>query len=287
MDESGRLGHKARMNLKPGWLAAQSIVLALSVVLGGPAIADDVPLPRPRPHTPADFEPHSYGEAAAGLTLPAEVTSEPSPCGLRLKTIAVAESLPRLIGPLECGGADMVRLKAALLRDGRSLAIVPAPELRCEMAEAVASWLRDDIVAEFSESPLVEVANYDSYECRGRNRVMGAKLSEHGKGNALDIRGFKLADGKFIQPTDVNVARDLRERLRVAACARFTTVLGPGSDGYHESHIHLDLAERRGGYRMCQWAVRDPPKVVSQIPLPVPRPHFPPENSDVPDKRKL
>jgi hypothetical protein len=49
------------------------------------------------------------------------------------------------------------------------------------------------------------------------------------------------------------------------------TVLGPGSDGYHEHHIHVDLAERRGNYRMCQWDVREPPVLV-QVPLPVPRP---------------
>jgi hypothetical protein len=34
-------------------------------------------------------------------------------------------------------------------------------------------------------------------------------------------------------------------------------VLGPGSDGYHEDHIHLDLMERRGNYRICQWDVWD------------------------------
>jgi hypothetical protein len=36
-------------------------------------------------------------------------------------------------------------------------------------------------------------------------------------------------------------------------------VLGPGSDGYHEEHIHLDLAERRNGYKLCQWELREPP----------------------------
>jgi len=44
------------------------------------------------------------------------------------------------------------------------------------------------------------------------------------------------------------------------------TVLGPGSDGYHEEHIHLDLAERHNGYRICQWDVNLP------VPLPRPRP---------------
>ena len=59
---------------------------------------------------------------------------------------------------------------------------------------------------------------------------------------------------------------------------RFSTVLGPGSDGYHENHIHVDLAERRGGYRMCQWDVREPDEELgaAAVPLPKPRPDFDP-----------
>jgi hypothetical protein len=53
-------------------------------------------------------------------------------------------------------------------------------------------------------------------------------------------------------------------------------VLGPGSDGYHEAHVHVDLAERRSGHRMCQWDVREPePEVTASavnVPLPRPRP---------------
>ena len=83
-------------------------------------------------------------------------------------------------------------------------------------------------------------------------------LSEHGYANALDIRGVRLADGRFVQLTDRHVRQGFPRGLRKDACARFTTVLGPGSDGHHEEHIHVDLAERRGGYRLCQWDVLDP-----------------------------
>jgi hypothetical protein len=65
------------------------------------------------------------------------------------------------------------------------------------------------------------------------------------------------------------VSKDARERLKASACARFSTVLGPASDGYHENHVHVDLAERRSGYRICQWAVRDAAEL---IPLPRERP---------------
>jgi hypothetical protein len=262
--------------------------MAAVVLLGGAVAAENIPLPRPRP--PADIEPHSYAEAAAGLALPADLTSDPSACRLRITAIAVVEAVPRLIGPGECGGADMVRLKAVVLRNSKQVTIAPAPELRCEMAEAIVTWLRDDVVPEFSGPALTEVVNFDSYECRGRNRVFGGKLSEHGKGNALDVRAFKLADGKIIDPTDVHVSHELRDRLRERACVRFSTVLGPGSDGYHESHIHLDLAERQGRRSMCQWAVRDPPpKDIARvdIPLPQPRPFIPAETTPGNDKRKL
>ncbi|MGN6573832.1 MAG: extensin family protein, partial [Pseudolabrys sp.] len=121
-----------------------------------------------------------------------------------------------------------------------------------------------------------------------RNRVAGAKVSEHGKGNAIDVRGFILADKRKIVLTDVAEPKDLREGLRDSACRRFTTVLGPGSDAYHEQHIHLDVLERRAGYRICQWAVREPappPAIVAsgepgRVPLPPPRP-------PVPETRKL
>jgi len=57
----------------------------------------------------------------------------------------------------------------------------------------------------------------------------------------------------------------------LSVCTRFSTVLGPGSDGYHEDHIHLDLAERRGNYKICQWNVWDPLPAIAPL-LPEPRP---------------
>jgi len=55
-------------------------------------------------------------------------------------------------------------------------------------------------------------------------------------------------------------------------------VLGPGSDGYHEDHIHLDLMERRNDYRICQWNVWDPLPAVAPM-LPAPRPEEAPSRA--------
>ena len=72
--------------------------------------------------------------------------------------------------------------------------------------------------------------------------------------------------------TDLQVSRDFRDRMRKSACARFSTVLGPGSDGYHENHVHVDLAQRSHGHRMCQWDIRQPAAVATSVPLPPVRP---------------
>jgi hypothetical protein len=165
----------------------------------------------------------------------------------------------------------MVQISAVVVAGQANVEIKPAPMLRCAMAEQLALWIRDDAAPLLSKlgTKLVAIENYDAYECRGRNRVFGAMISEHGKGNAIDVRSFTLADKRVIGPTDMTAPKDVREALRTSACARFTTVLGPGSDGYHEAHIHLDLAERHNGYRICHWAVREPP--------PPPPPPKPPE----------
>jgi hypothetical protein len=183
--------------------------------------------------------------------------------------MAMLAVMPRLMGPGICGGDDMVELEAVRLDRGRHIEIKPAPLLRCEMAEQFALWLRDDVATRVAKSgmTLARVETYDDYSCRGRNRVKGAKVSEHGKGNAVDVRGLVFADKKTAMLTDKTFAKDIRADLHDSACARFTTVLGPGSDGYHEEHIHVDLAARHNGYRICQWNVLEPPP-----PPPPPKP---------------
>jgi hypothetical protein len=248
--------------------------LVLAATLCDPAGA--VPLPRPRPdRAPAALQPQ---------VSEAEEPAPPSACRLRLTAeLAVAPSLPALSGPGECGVDDAVRLEAVVLRDKTRVTVTPPAVLRCTFAEAIVNWVRDDVAPSVRPlgAPLRSIDNFAAYDCRGRNRVIGAKLSEHGKGNALDVRSFKLANGTVVELTDPQVSKDYRLGLRKTTCARFTTVLGPGSDGYHENHVHMDLAERTGGHRMCQWDVRDPDEEAAAhaVPLPTPRPRDPDEEA--------
>src|ERR1700736_6300617 len=169
-----------------------TIVLAMTAATVD--AARDVPLPRPRPATLAPV---------AAPTVP----PEPSPCQLRLATTdrAVFSALPPLTCPGECGSPDVVRLEAVVMPARTRVALVPPPTLRCGMAAAIADWVRDEVGPAAAElgAPLRSIENYDSYDCRGQNRVVGARLSEHGRANALDIRSVKLADGKVVRLTDI------------------------------------------------------------------------------------
>jgi hypothetical protein len=265
--------------------------------LGGPAgstrgrslAASSMPLPKPRPSEapPKAAEPATRpgstdqeGEKPADQAAP---PAAPSACRIALTDeIAIAPSIPDIHGPGACGGEDLVRLEAVVLPDKRRVALKPAAILRCTMASAVADWIRTDMTGLASSlgTVLSDLDNFDSFECRGRNRVAGAQLSEHARANALDVRSLKFANGQSITLTDRTVARELRETVLHTVCARFSTVLGPGSDWYHEDHIHLDLMARRNNYKICQWDVWDPlPRIAPLMPAARPE-EAPPRETD-------
>jgi hypothetical protein len=241
------------------------------------ALSASVPLPKPRPPDAAASEsekPAPAQQAPAEAAKPDEQAAPalppPSACRLALsEQIAIAPSIPDIHGTGGCGGEDLVRLEAVVLPDQHHVALRPAAILRCAMASAIADWIRTDMapLAASLGSVISDLDNFDSFECRGRNRVVGARLSEHGRANALDVRGVKLANGQSISLTDRTVSRELRERVLHSVCARFSTVLGPGSDWYHEDHTHLDLMERHNNYKICQWNVWDPlPRIAPLLP---------------------
>jgi hypothetical protein len=252
------------------WSVKFWATLIIPIVLGGPAAAGNVPMPRPRP---AEATMPQSPQATAPNN--EETASE---CQKRLRAIAAFTALPPVTGPGECAAEDVVQLDTILLPGKAQVAVTPPAMLRCNLAEAIAKWVREEVAPRVRvlKGSLRSLDNYASYDCRGRNNVPGAILSEHGKANALDIRSLVLTNGTVVKLTDPDVSKELRDGLRKSACARFATVLGPGSDGYHEDHIHVDLAERSNGQHLCRWDVREPEQEntsrENHVPLPRPRP---------------
>ncbi|TNJ48451.1 extensin family protein [Phaeobacter sp. B1627] len=149
-----------------------------------------------------------------------------------------------------CGARNAVRVRSVA---GVQLS-TPAL-MTCDTAKALHKWVKSDVEKAFGRSNRVtrlRVAAH--YSCRTRNNRPGARISEHGRGRAIDISGFGLEDGTMVSVLkgwrDKPTRRPLR-RLWKAACGPFRTVLGPEADIYHRDHFHLDVARHRSG-RYCR-----------------------------------
>lgn len=153
-------------------------------------------------------------------------------------------------GPSVCGAARPFEMSAA---DQGRVALRPPALLRCPMIPQVEHWVAHVVkpMAQYYFGvPVVEMKVAASYGCRPRNNQSGGRLSEHGYANALDISAFTLADGRVVTVKGGWWGGE-RERLFLravhdGACGTFTTVLGPGSDSFHQDHFHVDLARHRG-----------------------------------------
>ena len=131
--------------------------------------------------------------------------------------------------------------------------------MNCGMADPLRGWLEDQVQPAaqrtFGES-VVSVDVAASYACRPRNNEWGAKMSEHGFGNAIDISAFTLESGRKVSVLEGWRAGGGDGRFLHAvhdeACGAFSTVLGPDSGSDHRDHLHLDLQARRSGGVYCR-----------------------------------
>lgn len=121
--------------------------------------------------------------------------------------------------------------------------------LSCPMTARLHRWIHAGLQSAARErfgSEVATIESYGTYACRPRNNMAGAPPSEHGWANAIDIAGFRLADGRRISVLrdwsggDKATRKFLRD-LRKAGCATFNLVLGPDDDAQHRDHLHFDM----------------------------------------------
>lgn len=145
-------------------------------------------------------------------------------------------------GPGGCGADALVEMRSV-----SGVRLDPPAVMVCDTAYALRRWLEIGVqpAAVAGGRRLVSLDVAAGYACRGRNGIPGAKLSEHGLGRAIDVSAFRLSDGMVatVGSDETGVVAAARE----AACGPFATVLGPGADAFHETHLHLDVAKRRHG----------------------------------------
>lgn len=146
-----------------------------------------------------------------------------------------------------CGVENAVRVRAV-----SGIALSQKAVMDCGTAKALKTWLEDAAKPALAKKggglKTLRVAAH--YACRTRNNQKGARISEHGKGRAIDISAFKLADG-----TEVSVLKhwnterfsSAMRQMHKGACGPFGTVLGPNADRFHQDHFHFDTARYRSG----------------------------------------
>jgi len=155
---------------------------------------------------------------------------------------------PRSDGP-DCGYTNGMRLFAASDEaEFRPRGIVTS----CPVAAALVIFERQvaqPAAMRHFGSRIAAIDHAGSYACRRRYGRAEGRFSEHATADAIDITGFRLADGRV-----VSVLRDWRDDgpkgaflrdVRDGACRLFATTLSPDYNDAHTDHLHFDQAQRR------------------------------------------
>ncbi len=232
-----------------------------------PATTDllSVPMPRLRPGDaggPALGYAPATGIEAAPLAPEAKAAPPPVVTPLKLPPPAARSTCGAVIAdlgveatplPSVVDGACVIPAPVSVSAlDGGAVAFTTKALLNCSLAETLAAWMKNTVQPLAMKTLGHQVTGLRiaaSYACRNRDNLADAKLSEHARGNAIDISAFKVEGVGWIDVehgwTGGGDKADFLRKVRISACGPFTTVLGPGTDSYHTSHFHLDRAKRR------------------------------------------
>ena len=184
----------------------------------------------------------SCGRRQPAPPIPAHLVmlcGDPGLAGLVLPAIKVSGSACGISRPVEVHFVSGV-------------AINEKPILNCDTARTLREWMDRGAqpAVRSMGARITSLRVVSHYACRTRNNQPGAKISEHAKGNAIDIAGFTLDGWERVSVLEGwrsdNYGPALR-RMFSAACGRFSTTLGPNADRFHQDHMHFDTANYRGG----------------------------------------
>jgi hypothetical protein len=250
--------------------------LLLGLRAAGQAAPLRVPIPEPKPKPATGIlqqaSPGSRQAIPIPLSKPGELKDLPD--GIVSLAVVPNEEYAACLQDLEASGIEFERpfhvVEEGCTLDGAVILLsVPTPagrvslpgrpKMLCPFAVKFSRWLNEvgsPIIDQRLGSPLSAIQTGSAFVCR--NRVGGSltKISEHARGNALDLMRFDLKNKQHVTVEEMptgNYAVALKG-LRSSACGYFTTVLGPGSNAAHKNHLHFDLGQhgKSGNYRICE-----------------------------------
>ncbi len=194
----------------------------------------------------------AYPRMDEPMSEPQQMPASEIDCRNELKRLGVVYQDVQPIHEGQCGIDFPVKVSAI-----GSVAMKPAATLTCNMAATFAAWTRNELqpAARWRYfSGVKAIHQGSSYSCR--NIAGEGVLSEHGKGNALDVMSIELNNGDDIDVRKPGLfafrTRGFLNNVRADGCEYFTTVLGPGYNYDHRNHFHFDIKNRKSGYRACR-----------------------------------
>ncbi|PBB38587.1 extensin [Mesorhizobium sp. M1A.F.Ca.ET.072.01.1.1] len=194
----------------------------------------------------------AYPRMDEPMSSPEQMPASEIDCRNELKRLGVVYQDIQPIHEGQCGIDFPVKVSAI-----GSVEMKPAATLTCNMAATFAAWTRNELVPAARWryfSGVRAIHQGSSYSCR---KIAGeGVLSEHGKGNALDVMSIELNNGNDIDVRKPGLfafrTRGFLNNVRADGCQYFNTVLGPGYNYDHRNHFHFDVKNRRNGYRACR-----------------------------------
>ena len=151
-----------------------------------------------------------------------------------------------------CSTTNSVRLER-VGGDHTEFSVTNLGAVACPLANSFAGWARygvDRAAQQILGSPLQRIETMGSFACRN---ISGTRRrSQHAYGNAIDVSGFRLEDGRLIDvktfwKTAGKEGVFLRQ-VHQGACDIFSVTLGPNYNAAHADHFHMDM----GGGRICR-----------------------------------
>lgn len=182
--------------------------------------------------------------AGDGSSVSAGATMKGAVCGVpTIKGKKINDIPGRIKG---CGVSNPVKITSVA-----GVRLTMHPTIDCPTAQALDTWVKSGVIPAIGRrgGGLAEVKIVAHYACRTRNNQPGAKISEHGRGRAVDVAGFVLKNGETLTVLEDWRSGDasIMRAAHAKACGPFGTVLGPKSDRFHQDHFHVDTASYRGG----------------------------------------
>lgn len=149
----------------------------------------------------------------------ADISAGRARCQALLKDRNVVFIQAEPVKEKDCGTPAPIQLIS--IGSTPQVSLSPPPIVTCDMAAALSTWLDQDVQPASRQllgGPVIRLEVMSAYSCRNAYARITARLSEHGRANALDIAGFITERGDMagLKADWGETSRDVQFRIATA-----------------------------------------------------------------------